>query len=356
MEVDSDKSAPARVADRSLLGRALDAAGHAVIVTGADIEHPGPIICFANKAALELTGYSPEELVGRSPRILQGPDTDRTSLDALKHALRRGESFTGEAVNYRKNGQPYTVEWMMSPIRNDAGAIDGWIAMQRDVTCRRRHRQARQEVEERLRVLVAELQHRTRNLMGVMRSMAVKTARTSRDLTDFQARFGMRLDALARAQALLSRLGEQDRVTFDELVRTELSALHGSLDRVDIRGPAGVRLRSSTVQTLAMAIHELATNSVKYGALGQPQARLAVQWSLGPARADGTPWLNIVWEESGVAMPARDALPQGGGQGRELIERALPYQLSAESRYVFGADGVCCAISIPVSATNVVDG
>lgn len=210
----------------------------------------------------------------------------------------------------------------------------------------------RREWEERQKVLVGELQHRTRNLMGVIRSMAEKTVQASSDLADFQLRFRDRLDALARVQGLLSRLNEHDRVTFDELVLSELAALDGDPGRVTVDGPTGIRLRSSTVQTLAMALHELATNAVKYGALGQGAGHLAVTWWFEPAAPDGKPWLHVDWRESGVAMPPRGAAPGGTGQGRELIEHALPYQLSARTTYVLGPDGVRCTIAVPVSATN----
>ena len=211
----------------------------------------------------------------------------------------------------------------------------------------------RREWEERQKVLVAELQHRTRNLLGVVRSTADKTARASTDLSDFRVRFRDRLEALSRVQGLLSRLGEHDRVAFDDLIRTELSAVAGGSERIVLDGPAGVRLRSSTVQMLAMALHELATNAVKYGALAQPAGRLSVQWSLERNGTDGKPWLNIAWRESGVDMPPRGAGPVGTGQGRELIEQALPYQLSARTSYTFASDGVCCTISIPVSLSTL---
>lgn len=147
-------------------------------------------------------------------------------------------------------------------------------------------------------------------------------------------------------------MNDHDRVTFDELINAELTAMNGSADRVTINGPTGVRLRSSTVQTLAMALHELATNAVKYGALGQSAGRLAITWRLEIPADEDKPWLHIDWLESGVSMPPADAAPRGGGQGRELIERALPYQLRAKTSYILGPHGVHCTIAIPVSAST----
>ncbi|MBB2709103.1 UNVERIFIED_ORG: two-component sensor histidine kinase [Rhizobium etli] len=209
-----------------------------------------------------------------------------------------------------------------------------------------------------MKVLVAELQHRTRNLMAVVRSMAEKTMRTSTDLADFHERFRDRLDVLARVQGLLSRLQEGDRITFDQLIRSELAA-HGTLEgensRISLQGPDGVRLRSTTVQTMALAMHELGTNAAKYGALSQARAHLAITWRVEQSGEGGKPWLHVEWQESGVKMPPADSGPQGGGQGRELIERALPYQLDAKTSYVLGEDGVHCTIAIPVSLSNLIE-
>ncbi|MDM7955146.1 PAS domain S-box protein [Blastomonas sp.] len=225
-----------------------------------------------------------------------------------------------------------------SPVRNQAGSIIEWLGTSTDI------HQIR-DLQSRQQVLVAELQHRTRNLMAVVLSTSEKTARASSDLADFRDRFGDRLEALARVQALLSRLGEQQRITFDELIDAELAALEGASDQVSVDGPKGVRLRSSTIQTLAMALHELATNAVKYGALSQAGATLAISWTVARATADGPHWLHIEWRESGVAMPTGHPTP---GHGRELIERALPYQLDARTRFVLGPDGVVCSIAFPL--------
>lgn len=210
----------------------------------------------------------------------------------------------------------------------------------------------RREWEDRQNVLVAELQHRTRNLMAVVRAMSNNTARSSSNLDEFQASFHDRLDALARVQGLLSQLGEMDRVTFGDLIRSEINAMDGGSGRVELDGPDDVRLRSSSVQTLAMALHELATNAVKYGALARDSGRLTIRWSLQYPEVEGKPWPKIDWRESGVEMRPEGSAPQGGGQGRELIERALPYQLGAKTSYEHGPTGIHCVILLPISQTN----
>src|SRR5215831_3439597 len=127
-----------------------------------------------------------------------------------------------------------------------------------------RHGVALRESEERLAAVAAELQHRTRNLISIVGTIADNTLRTSKTFDDFKARYHDRLEALARAQGLLFRTKEGGRVTFDELLNAELAAHSvrlGENGLVTLDGPEGVRLRSGTIQMLAMVLHELMTNA-----------------------------------------------------------------------------------------------
>jgi len=270
--------------------------------------------------------------------------------EAARSSWSRGKEQGGFDVEYRIRAADGTYRWFQTraaPVRDEHGETTEWIGTSTDINDLR-------ELQERQGVLVGELQHRTRNLVAVVRQVAERTIRSSCDLPDFRLRFRERLDALARVQGLLSRLKEHDRVTFDELVRTELSA-HGvelADARVTVRGPADVRLRSTTVQTLAMALHELSTNAAKYGALVQPNAHLTIVWQLTAVEGEARPWLHIEWRETGLHVPQDHA--EQRGQGRELIERGLPYQFSARTAYVLDQDGVYCSITIPVSSTGEV--
>ncbi|HEY4560643.1 MAG TPA: PAS domain-containing protein [Lysobacter sp.] len=290
-----------------------------------------------------LQGYEVGEVVPSYAAWLARlhPDDREGTEHALRRAMELHEAYIHEFRVVHPDGG---VRWLSGRGRffYDDGRPVRMIGAMMDIT-------ERQEWTARQAVLIAELQHRTRNLMGVVRSMADKSIATSSDLADFRSRFRDRLDALARVQGLLSRLDEHDRVPFDELIHSEFAAVGGD-GRLTLEGPSGIRLRSSTVQTLAMALHELATNAVKYGALGQRGAHLAVTWTHESDGPQGKPWLHIDWRETGVRMPPpRDAAAPGGGQGRELIEQALPYQLSARVLYELGEDGVHCRISLPVS-------
>lgn len=234
-------------------------------------------------------------------------------------------------------------------VRGYGGRISEWLGTSTDVD-------DLVQLQEQQKVLVEELQHRTRNLMGVVHAMTMRTIKDSDNLDMFRECIDDRLQALARVQGLLSRR-DGARVPFDVLLRDELAAHvaldpHGNSEQVSVDGPGGIGLRSATVQTLALALHELITNAVKYGALSTPGGHLDVRWDIAPT-GDGESLLRVDWRERGVRMPDRDAPPQGGGYGLELIERALPYQLDAKTSYAFETDGVHCTIEMSVPCDAV---
>jgi PAS domain S-box-containing protein len=126
------------------LSEAVEQTQEAVLITeAAPLDAPGPRIVFTNAAHEEMTGYREDELLGRTPRVLQGPDTDPDVLDSLRAALEAGEDWEGETVNYRKDGTPYRVHWNVAPVRDEAGAIRYWVSVQRDVTEQREQDAAR---------------------------------------------------------------------------------------------------------------------------------------------------------------------------------------------------------------------
>jgi PAS domain S-box-containing protein len=159
------------------LQAAIEETQEGVIVTDAQIDPPGPVVVYVNAAFQRLTGYSPEEIVGRTPRILQGKETDRRELDRLRAALEAGENFLGETTNYRKDGSPFILEWSVSPIHDESGAITHFVAVQRDVTERRRMQRelsralARErELSELKTRFVALISHELRTPLATIRA------------------------------------------------------------------------------------------------------------------------------------------------------------------------------------------
>lgn len=120
-----------------LLAAAVEHAEDSILITSTNLTAPGPEIVFVNKAFTKMTGYSSEDVLGRSPRMLQGPKTDRAVLERLLDNLREGQIFFGEAINYRKDGTEFYNEWHIEPILDSVNQVSHYLAIQRDVTQRK---------------------------------------------------------------------------------------------------------------------------------------------------------------------------------------------------------------------------
>ena len=137
-----------------LLEAAVEQALNPILITTAELDPPGPHIVYANSAFAHVTGYSVEEVIGATPRILQGPATSRDMLDRLKAALRADQPFQGHTWNYRKDGTPYRVEWLITPVSIGNGGADYFVSVQRDITALYRTQAQLHEETRRLNALL----------------------------------------------------------------------------------------------------------------------------------------------------------------------------------------------------------
>ena len=283
-----------------------------------------------------FTGQSEAESHGMGWTACLHPD-DR---DKAVSQWRMAEQNGALEVDYRlwHAGEDH-YRWFQTratPVRDDAGVIVEWLGTSTDVD-------DLLGMQERQKIMVAELQHRTRNLLAVVRNIAQRSIDASPGRDEYDARLG----ALSRVQGFLSRSPGYS-VPLAEIVRAELQAAgDGASERVEIGGPA-VALPGESVQAVALAVHELATNAVKYGAIAQPSGHLSVIWRVDGGDEPASRRLVIDWRESGVAMP--EASPIHRGYGTELITRALPYQLRAETTLEFTSEGVRCRVALPANA------
>jgi two-component system CheB/CheR fusion protein len=195
--------------------------------------------------------------------------------------------------------------------------------------------------EGRQRVLIAELQHRTRNLLAIVQSIAQQTLGKGASLQSFNDR----LATLGRVQSLMSGAMD-DHIDLATIVSMELKAIGASVgDKVTVSGPS-VMLGFEPVQTFCLAIHELATNATKYGALNSETGKLAITWTV-QTRGDLGFFLMFEWKESSLtSIPARTR----SGFGSELIEKALTFTLRATTDLRFEPNGVVCTIEMPIAA------
>jgi PAS domain S-box-containing protein len=291
---------------------------------------------------IEFTGLSLGESVGLGWLDAVHPDDVAATRAAWDRARESGEYYVEHRVRRASDGAWRWHQTRARPIQEaQAAAAREWVGTMTDIHDLR-------GLHDRQQMLMAELQHRTRNLLAVMQAIAGQTLRSSGSLSEFGPQFEARLRALSRVQALLARVSHQ-AITMRELVLAELVA-HGAQpgERVTVEGePVG--LTAEAAQALGLALHELATNAVKYGALSQPGGQLAVSWRVD--RGEEGEGVTLEWRETGVAYPGATP-PTNRGYGSQLIGRALPYQLNASTSLVFGPEGVECRISVPLDATT----
>ncbi len=299
---------------------------------------------WSNPQWSEYTGLSLEASRGEGWIAALHPD-DREDAKAAWARASRSERLSMESRIRASDGGYRWFQTRAMPMLDDEGRIIEWLGTSTDIDELR-------TLQDEQGILVAELQHRTRNLLGVVQSIAQQTLKSSGSLDDFGPRFGDRLRALSRVQGLLSR-AESEPITIGALLRLELDALgaDSTCERVVLTGPE-VPLRRSSVQTLALALHELATNALKHGALATDTGRLSVVWQVTHTEGAGRR-LSLEWVEEGAAMGSENRLRVETGYGRELIERALPYSLGATTRFELLPEGVRCSIALPLARNGL---
>ena len=294
-------------------------------------------VTFYNEAAVELSGRRPD--VGNDQWCvswrLYEPDGTPLPHDQcpMAVALKEGRPVRGaEAVLERPDGTRVAFMPFPTPLRDGAGEIVGAVNMLVDVSDRKLS-------EDRLRLLASEVDHRANNLLALVQAAVRLTQAESVD--DLKQSIEGRIKALAQAHGLLARsrwVGADLR----QLVEEELAPYRGENGRVVVEG-ASWMLEPTMAQSMAVAIHELATNAAKYGALSTEAGGLRVQWHLG---GDGR--LQFRWTETG-GPPATPPTRRGFGTG--VVERMIRHQLGGEVAFDWRPEGVVCAINIPVRAS-----
>ncbi len=141
-----------------LLASVVHFSEDSIIITNTDLDLPGPLIVYVNPGFTKMTGYLPGEVLGKSPRILQGPKTDRSVLNLLKETLKAGKVFFGQAINYRKDGSEFWNEWHVEPIRDDSGKVTHYIAIQHDISERKRAEQAIEQKNAALSEILQQIE------------------------------------------------------------------------------------------------------------------------------------------------------------------------------------------------------
>ena len=279
-----------------------------------------------------IVGRSNDELLRLTMQEVTHPDDLPRNVPLFQRLVETGEAFEIEKRYLRPDGSMVWVGNSVSALRDPAGTPVAIIAVTIDITARKR-------ADERQRLLINELNHRVKNTLATVQSIAAQSFRdTAREA---QRSFESRLIALSRAHDVLTREtwsgAELHRIVEEVLEPLE----RPGAPRFSVSGPK-LLLLPQTALALAMALHELATNATKYGALSSESGGVAISWSV----SDEPPRLLLRWREQGgppVTAPSRR------GFGSRLIEQGLPRELDGAVRLTYAPDGLRCEIEAPLA-------
>jgi PAS domain S-box-containing protein len=293
---------------------------------------PSGIITDVNKQMEALTGCTRDELIG-APFKSHFTDPERAEA-GIKLVLSEKKVTDYELTARARDGTKTVVSYNATIFYDRDRTLQGVFAAARDVT-------ERKEDEAHLRFLMRELTHRSKNLLAVIQAMARQTARYSGSTKSFLEKFNARLQALATSHDILFK-EEWQSASLADLVRLQLGPyLDRRESQVSVEGPT-VLLKPDAAQNLGYALHELATNAAKYGALSVPEGRVSIAWHWLP-EADGN-GVELDWVESGGPAVVK---PAHRGFGSMVIEGNLARELDTQVDLAFRAEGVQCKILLP---------
>jgi PAS domain S-box-containing protein len=256
-------------------------------------------------------GHTAEEMVGRTDEQVNA-DPSMASVVALKRGVADSGEPARREIRVVHAGAERWLDLSVQPMRSDTGAIVGIIAAAIDVTHYK-------EQEARIRLLMREVTHRSLNLLAVIAAIMRQTASNAASVADFEVRFSARLQSLAGSHDLLVQ-EDWSGASLRALVRSQLGHFADVTDsQTEITGPP-LHLQPDAAQHIGMALHELAANAARYGALSVPGGRVVITWHLLPGTGEAGEKVELTWHEVGgppVAPPTRR------GFGRLVIERTV---------------------------------
>lgn len=314
--------------ERAMLQNLMDGLPTMIAVVDASLRFE-----MANRA-FDRLGLIGDEVHGSDIEGVLGPEASR----AIKEAIRPGDETEETAVEavIPIPGEGLRTFLIHCAPRLIDGQFAGYYIAAMDI-------EERKQSEERNRTISAELDHRVKNILALVRTIARMTGRNTRSIAEFQKVFSDRIQSLSRTHAALA-LSKWSGLHLEQLLRAELEAYGDPsvAQRVEIAGPP-VRLNARATQSLSLVFHELTTNAVKYGALSRHSGRLDVRWTF-----DGHT-LSLKWDEQGVTGLTQ---PEARGFGSTVIESAVEQQLGGDLVLQYRSDGLLCEMNIPAPKLN----
>jgi PAS domain S-box-containing protein len=290
-------------------------------------------IVLANHAFLDLSGYAPDEVIGRNCRFMQGPQTDAGKVSELRDAIAAEQEATVELLNYRKDGSTFWNELFISPVHDDQGNLLYFFSSSKDISKRR---QARDLEAEEYRLL-REVDHRAKNALALVQGI-VRLSRSD-DAEAYARAVQARVEALARAHSLLSNLRWRS-VPLASLVEVETERYPNR--RISSGGPS-LELSAEQVQPFGLVLQEMLSNAAEHGALSSPSGTVAIHW-----RQEGE-LLVLDWRESGGPPPPASPEPSFGAT---LIKATIERQLDGRVTFDWAATGLVSRIEVPLDSNG----
>jgi PAS domain S-box-containing protein len=285
---------------------------------------PNGQIFWYNKRWYEYTGADEATTLGHGWRSVHHPEHEARATEHFLNSLKKGEIWEDTFPLRGKNGK---FRWFLSrahPIRGEDGEIQMWFGTNTDVTDQKQR-------EEQIQLLLGEVNHRAKNMLTLVQAIARQTMASGENFMD---RFAARLRSLASSQDLLVSSGWRG-ARVEDIMNSQLAHLEDFIGtRIILEGPH-VRLTSAAAQSLGMALHELATNAGKYGALSNDTGRVDIRWNV--RQEDGTNRFEISWTESG-GPPV--LAPERRGFGSTVIERMTRIAFGYPVKLDFDPDGL----------------
>jgi len=305
------------IADDDVLPRvllaALEETSSPVCITTADLERPGPTIVYVNPAYCQMTGRDRNDVIGESPRIMQGPLTDRSVLDDLRRELAAGRRFSSETINYRSNGEPFHIAWSIDPVLDAVGRMTHYVATQRDVTT--------EVIADRLRSAEEDLDG------SLLDALAAPT--------EVQASLSVLLSGIASGAAQIAGYGSVEATLHDTDIGTVKARCDAPTRSAGATEPSGANEPSGAVQTPIVRLDGAPIGAITISGLRTEERAVIDRPSLVRYAARAASVVTALGEyqhQRHTALRLQESiLPRLG---------PAPAGFEISSRYLPGADGV----------------
>lgn len=294
---------------------------------------PDGVIATWNAGAEQTFGYTASEAVGMPLKELFSAE-GLADYERIRAAMAASERMQLEGLCRTRNDRPMEVALVANPVHSSPESVSGYSITIRDISERKEH-------DRHLASVMRELTHRSKNLLAIIQAMARQTALRSDGLDDFEARFSGRLQSLSRSHELLIS-NDWEGALLGDLVSVQRTAFGTRHTRIRASGP-DVFLRPEAILNIGLALHELASNAERHGALSAASGRVDLSWSVERAKG-GAPRLMVVWRERG-RQSAGDLLHRGFG--RDVLEHVTPTALGANVVLKAIPDGLLWTLDVP---------